>query len=361
VERSADHYLAEPDPYGRNAKELSFMNSGHEFDSAHPLAQVYLARALDPLVQAAGGVARDVVERPDAYPDLPETLTQLLSDFRTYTGIHPEWPDAAQRGVIAHQTLSRFSVSFVSLRRAAISFAGAGSNRTERIGRRTLAEEAQALRLMAGLVVDEELAAPAVSVMRLLDRATTVLTSAEVAAAVGVATPAGGVLGAEMAYLCERVSKMVPVEATIRLSRLTIVQRAAAHGAATLAAVLDGSFDEDDDEQLDSITQSALGWAAALGDLLSRIDIVRAWTDPSYRDHLMTLERDLVPPHPAGEISIEGTALFRQSRKFGLSLSTETVQGEICCCSGQVCNTEPSTDDDCPTLIIMPPVVLPPR
>ena len=104
-------------------------------------------------------------------------------------------------------------------------------------------------------------------------------------------------------------------------------------------------------------------WADALGDLLTHLDVVRAWTDLTYRATLMTLERDLIPPHPAGEIDLYGTNLGLQSRRFGLSVSTETVGGEICCCSGDYCswNSTPcsDTDDDCPTLIIMAPVVLP--
>jgi mersacidin/lichenicidin family type 2 lantibiotic len=342
------------------------MNAIPDSETTHPLVQIYLARAFDPLIQAAGGVARDVVERSDAYRLLPEDLTQLLSDFRTYTGVHPEWPDTEQRQAIAHRTLSRFYVSFASVRRAAISLAESESDRTEQSARRLLVEEAQSLRAAVRPIVDEELEAPAGIERLLLQRARAVLTSPEVSAIFGVAQisadawPDGGVYSAEMAYLCERVSKTIPVEGTIRQPRLSIIQRAAHHGAATLEGVLDASFDPDDNERLDAIAQSASSWAAALGDLLFRLDIVRAWTDTVYRSHLMTLERDLIPPHPAGEIDLEGTNLWRQSRKYGLSVSTETVQGEICCCSGDVCNSEPSTDDDCPTLIIMPPVVLSP-
>lgn len=332
----------------------------------HPLVRIYLARAFDPIIEAARGVSRDVVERQNAYERLPDATAQLLSDFRTYIGKHPEWPDAAQRILTVRRTLSRFYFSFASIRRSAISLAQSASDRSEQVARRSLIEEATALRASVAPIEGDELEALAAIETGLLRRAETVLTSKEVAAVFGAAEvpagawPDGGLYSAQMAYLCERVSRMVTVGGTIFQPKLSLIQRAGHHGAVTLAGVLDPSFDPDDDDRVDTIVQSASSWAAALGDLLFRLDVVRAWTDPSYRNWLLSLEQDMLPPHPAGEIDLEGTNLWLPSRKFGLAAGTETVAHEVCCSTSTPCGSNgsdcASTFDECQTL---PPPPLP--
>jgi mersacidin/lichenicidin family type 2 lantibiotic len=333
--------------------------------STHPLVRIYLARAFDPVILAARGVALDVGERPHAYQHLPEAIAHTFSDFRTYSGKHPEWPDAAQRIVTVRRTLGRFYVSFAGIRRSAMSLAESASRRGELVARSTLAEEAMALRAAVAPLEGEELEALAAVETGLLRRAETVLTSQAVAAAFGAAEvsgggwPDGGLYSAQLAYLCEQVSRRVAIGGVFFQPRLSLIQRAAHHGAVTLATVLDPSFDPDDEDRVDAITQSASSWAEALGGLLFRLDVVRAWTDPSYRNRLLSLEQDILPPNPAGEIDLEGTNLLLQSRMFVQAAGTWTVSHEICCSSSTPCGSNgsdcASTFDECPTLIIAPP------
>jgi mersacidin/lichenicidin family type 2 lantibiotic len=335
----------------------------------HPIAGTYLGRALDPIIQAASAVAGDAAGRPEAYQQLPDDVAQLLADFNDYIGSHPDWPDTEQRLQIARRTLGRFYLSFASVRRAAIALAGSASARNEQVATRSLVQEVQSLRSTVRPLEGEELDAPAAILSSLLQRAETVLTAAPVSTVFGVplvpagSFPDGGAYSPEMAYLCEFISKALPLEGSIRQPRLSIIQRAAHYGAVTLAGVLDPSFDAANGTLVDNVVHSASSWADALGDLLDHVDVVRAWTDPRYREQLMTLERDLIPPHPAGEIDLEGTNLWSQSRRFGFSVSTETVDHEVCCCSGDLCGSTNGvcTDDECPTLIIMAPVPQPPN
>jgi mersacidin/lichenicidin family type 2 lantibiotic len=138
---------------------------------------------------------------------------------------------------------------------------------------------------------------------------------------------------------------------------MSSLQRAARHGAATITGVCAASFDDQDDDRFASVVHSAAEWAAALGEILSRLDVPRSWQDPAYRSRLYPLQRDMMPPHPSGEVDLEGTVRTAAARfsPSGLGFSTETVNGEICCCTGDlVCtgNTNGQCDisDDCPTL-----------
>jgi mersacidin/lichenicidin family type 2 lantibiotic len=116
------------------------------------------------------------------------------------------------------------------------------------------------------------------------------------------------------------------------------LQRAAEHGAATIAVACAAPFADSDDDEFANVVSSATAWATALGELSANLDATRAWTDPRYRSRLLPLERDLIPPHPAGEISLEGTLRTAAARfpsgPVGESLSTDTVAGEQCCSTG---------------------------
>ena len=180
------------------------MDTRPEATRLHPIVQIYLGRALDPLIQTARGVARDAEERPEVYGQLPDELVQLLSDIRTYTGIHPGWPDTEQRIQTARRTLGRFYRSFPSIRREAISLAESASTRNERLARRALNEEAQAFRAAVRPMEGEELDAPAAIETSMLQRAETVLTSTAISSVFGIPEvpagtfPDGGVYSAEI-------------------------------------------------------------------------------------------------------------------------------------------------------------------
>ena len=145
-------------------------------------------------------------------------------------------------------------------------------------------------------------------------------------------------------------------------SRRLVLQRAGHYGAATIDGIVDESKAATD-ERFPDIVHNATAWAAALGALISSIDVARVWNEPEYRRGLVNLERDLMPPHPSGEIDLEGTVKtatpgFPGSLVFLLGTfatpMTITVDGEICCSTGDLsCDLTSSNNcqgsDDCPT------------
>jgi mersacidin/lichenicidin family type 2 lantibiotic len=82
----------------------------------------------------------------------------------------------------------------------------------------------------------------------------------------------------------------------------------------------------------------------AIEDLLVTVDVVRAWRDLAYREHLTPAEREMLAPHPSGEINLTGTELDpvlveRHSARM-LRRNTWTIDS-ICCSTGDLpCWTE---------------------
>jgi mersacidin/lichenicidin family type 2 lantibiotic len=328
--------------------------------SDHPLVRIYISRALEPAVEITSALAADFFKRPHHYHRVPEGIAALLSDFQSLSGNHPEWPDSSQRTLMVTKVLSRFGQSLASIRRAAIAFVQRVPSHSTPIASDLFIEEVVRLRVSV-----QPLEGVALSTMErrntaMLERALTVLTSPEVSAAFGLPVvpagnwPDGGLYSPQLAYLCESVSRTLALDKPISQPRFSAFQRAAHYGAITIGGVLDSSFTESNSDRFSVVIQAAASWAAALRELLFRIDIVRAWRNPAYRDLLQVLERDLLPPHPAGEIDLAGSGLspggFPQLAFAWYD--TQTVDGEICCCSGDGCETSncvPGPSDDCPT------------
>ncbi len=49
---------------------------------------------------------------------------------------------------------------------------------------------------------------------------------------------------------------------------------------------------------------------------MSQEDIIRAWKEPAYRQHLSATERAELPPHPIGEINLTMAQLDQMSGGF---------------------------------------------
>jgi mersacidin/lichenicidin family type 2 lantibiotic len=332
----------------------------------HPLAQIYLARSLDPCIEIARAVADDFVRRPHLYSRVPDELSKALTNMRALTGKHPEWPDAAQRDFSSRRVVARTCQGFGGIRLAAIQMVRPSSKAGEPIARVALFEAAASMRAAVEPLEGAALSAIERANSGMLQRAYAVLGSESVSQVFGIAKiPDGdwpkGIYSGALAYLCESVSQTLDLnpEKKVIQPLVAILQRAGYHGAATIDAALDPSLEDAPAERVGAFVQAALGWASALRDLFARVNFVRAWREPEYRRCLQCLERDLLPPHPSGEIDLEGTVRTSAPHFAGagpwLAFSTETVAGEICCCTGDLycgANTNGQCDlsDDCPTL-----------
>ncbi len=335
--------------------------------ATNSLADIYVARALDPLIELASAVARDFVKRPEHHTRASAEETSLLSEFRILPGKHPEWPDAAQRSFATTKLLARFSGAFTAVRLSALQYVQGASSLGTPVARLAFIDSADLLRETAQPLEGAALSAVAQAHTAMLQRAVTVVGSSRMAETFGARDAAvddnhDGVYSPGFGYLCESMSQTLALDRPLNQPSMSSLQRVARHGAATMAGVLDPSFADADDDRVAEVVRSATAWAAALGEVVSRLDVARAWTEPAYRSRLFPLERDVMPPHPSGEVSLEGT-IRTASARFpgggggggGLGFSTQTVAGEICCSTGDlICgaNTNGQCDisDDCPTL-----------
>lgn len=332
---------------------------------SHPLADLYVARALDPVVDLAREVAGDFVIRPQHHTRASTEEIALLGNLRLLVGKHPEWPNTVQRSFASSKIFARMCQSFAAIRLSAIRYMQSNADSGAPIARRALVESAELVRATVKPLEGAALSAVADTHLTLLKRAVTAIGSERVAAAYGITDfmleewPQG-VYSPRFGYLCESISQTLALDHPLRQPEMSSLQRAAQHGAATITSVCTAPVDNEDDDRFVSVVHSAVAWATALGEILSRLDVARSWRDPAYRSRMASLERDMMPPHPSGEVDLEGTVRTEAVRfvPSGLGFtgfSTETVAGEICCCTGDlVCpaNTNGQCDisDDCPTL-----------
>jgi mersacidin/lichenicidin family type 2 lantibiotic len=329
----------------------------------HPLADLYIARALDPVMELAREVGGDFVIRPQHHTKASAEETALLANFRLLVGKHPEWPNAAQRAFASSKVFARMCHAFAAVRLAAIRYVQSNSDSGGPIARRAFAEATDVVRATVQPLEGSALSAVADTHLTMLQRAVAALGSQRVASAYGMTDAKAiewpdGTFSPVFGYLCESVSQTLALDQPLRQPLMSSLQRAAKHGSATIATMCAGSID--DEEDFVGVVHSATAWATALGEILSRLDVSRSWQDPAYRSRLHPLERDMMPPHPSGELDLEGTirtsgARFAPAGLGFTGFSTETVAGEICCCTGDlVCpaNTNGQCDisDDCPTL-----------
>ena len=335
-----------------------------EAPASHPLADLYVARALDPVIELTREVAGDFVTRPQHHTRASAEEAALLANFRLLVGKHPEWPNAVQRSFASSKLFARMCQSFAAIRLSAIRYVQSASDSVP-IARRAFAESADLLRATVQPLEGAAVSAVADTHFTMLKRAVAVVSSERVAAAFGmtdwrVGEWPEGAFSPRLGYLCESISQTLALDQPLRQPEMSSMQQAARHGAATIVGVCAASFDDGDDDRFASVVHSAAAWAAALGEILSRLDVPRAWQDPAYRSRLYPLQRDMMPPHPSGEVDLEGTvrtaaARFSPSGPGFAAFSTETVAGEICCCTGDlVCpvntNGQCGISDDCPTL-----------
>ena len=107
----------------------------------HPIANLYLARALDPLIYVAGVIARDFFERPQHYTEVPDDVTDILDHLRSSLGYHPQWPNPPQRNMVAGRIVNRFAGEFAGIRRLAIQYEKRTADSGEAMARRAFKED----------------------------------------------------------------------------------------------------------------------------------------------------------------------------------------------------------------------------
>jgi len=311
------------------------------------LAELYQRLILDPLVEIAHAVAHDFVRRPRRYGEVPEKTAGLLAGFRGRTGSDPEWPSAMQRsalfGAVTGHAFCAGSIGLWNAARVFLESPAATKPRAQFIRDEALTFRAT-LTTMRGpglSAIDRHTAA-------LFANAVEVFRSEPIAHAFGLRPARGGdwpfhlELCGDSAYLLERISR------TLRLwtaglpmtqRRFLLLQRAAHYGAATIAAVMEDGKEGGGADDGESLAANAGGWETAMRGLFLKVDVLKAWKDPDYRECLCEAERALLPDHPAGAIDLTDTeldSLGARMQRLGLRFQTQTVGDAICCCTGDL-------------------------
>jgi hypothetical protein len=313
------------------------------------VADVYLRRTLDAIVEVALAISRDVFDHPGQYRGLSDRTRDGLTEFRSSLEQTRAWPNAVKRETLSGGVVgSRLCGALTSVRREACVFVELGSDRAAEPIRRAFLESARAVRSRCQSIEGTLAAAVTREARPGFDAAVRLLLDEEVARALGSPPilpggwPDKGIYSNEAAQLCDAVTTRLErpiIEGWFRPSamsehKFTVLQRVAYHGATTISGILSHSLDEHD--PVDAVVESAYHWAHALRDLLAGIDVVRALTDLSYRRSLYVAERDILPPHPSGDVEPTTAALVVRPPTG----NTVSMFGEICCCGGSdFCST----------------------
>jgi hypothetical protein len=107
-------------------------------------------------------------------------------------------------------------------------------------------------------------------------------------------------------------------------SKFEILQRVAHYGGLAMSEVLAGAQDGNDIRRL---IGNVYKWTKALQRVVP--NVARVWKDEQYRLRLTDIEWGMVDPHPSGEISFPGPSARAVNETY-------TVNGEICCCGGDL-------------------------
>ncbi|MGT8956981.1 mersacidin/lichenicidin family type 2 lantibiotic [Bacillus cereus] len=343
---------------------LMLINSSRD-SATLPISVLYQRRTLDCVVDLVNAISHDFLKRPYNYQNVPDEITNILLEFQTSVGSHPDWPDATQRANISGSILRDLGDVSARLARRAKSLIGKESADNIRNVQYALVDEVISLRNFL-----KELDWSVVSIAErqtrnIFQKAVEVLRCEEIAHIFGMSPtpkddwPFNGELNLEAACLVEELAKrLLGPEPLLNHRKFIALQQIAHYGGLTIGAVLDESYDLKEPEQTAALFKNALSWAREMQNLYLDINIVRAWKNPDYRRTLEIVELDLIPAHPAGDIDLSGTELSREISALGMEIFFDTTKaGDVCCTSGDIlCQTRvgctswrASCTDSCPT------------
>ena len=327
--------------------------------NSHPMADIYQHWVLDWVVELALAVSHDFLKRPRHYRQVSESVANILSSFRSFTGTNPDWPNSIQRATIFRSLLgASFCGAGAGIRYAAIAFSEKAPEERHDTLRHAFLDSRITLRAHLSTLEGRVLSIGHSQTKSIFEVATEVFRSPEIAQVFGLSPapkgdwPRNAVFSGDGAYLIEEVTRTLRPSAarTITQQKFIVLQQAAHYGALTIAGAMDETYSRNNKEQVPLHIQNAYSWAKALQGLLP--NTIQAWKDPVYRQSLTNVEQSLVPDHPAGQIDLTSCPDLDVARTRFAANQTYTASGEICCCNSQgLCDTvSPICDDPLPDL-----------
>ena len=347
-------------------------NGASASTALHPLGRLFQQWALDFVIEAVRAVAHDYGKNPDAYRELPDEVGAGLDEFRTKVGVNPEWPRIAERNATYEAQLGEwFWEGSAAFRLAVVTYVEKSSDATRAIAMQAVTGAVDAFRVQ--LEARGGQGRRSVPATPMFQAAVNLLRSPQLAQvfnedpAPGDPWPFGGAVDAAGANLIGTIAKKLfpPLGGRMSSYQFLLLQRVADHGARTLSRILD-------DSPLDAVMEPAYAWSIAARELVPVSTVVTVWRRESQRQALSSIERSMIPPHPAGDVTMAGTelqpAMARMSSLgsfggfgigglagFGLGFQTHTVGEETCCSTGDLrggCRTDAScvsVYEHCPT------------
>lgn len=332
----------------------------------HPVAQLYQQWALDFIIEAVRAVAQDYAREPDKYRELPDGVAAALAEFRSKVGVDPGWPSFAERNAMYDAQLGEwFADAAAAFRVSVVTYVEKSSDTARSISNAAAADAVDAFRVQLQSRGESALQRRQVTATTMFQAAARVLRSPELARVfnergAGDAWPLDGGRDAAGANLVGAIARELFPSMIGRMSayKFLLLQRVADHGGRTLTRVLDNS-------PVDAVMEPAYAWCQAARELMPISTIINAWRRQSIRQAMTGVERSLMPPHPAGDVTMGGTELQPVMARMGgiggigglggfeLGFSTHTVGDEVCCSTGDLsCVTDASCHsiyEHCPT------------
>ncbi|HEY7495654.1 MAG TPA: hypothetical protein VIH59_31690 [Candidatus Tectomicrobia bacterium] len=325
----------------------------------HPIAELYGKWAFNFMVDVATAIAHDFVDRPQHYRHVPNGTKDVLASFRSLVGAHPDWPNAEQRIAIFRGVLSSACLASASLREAALVYIEHGTASNEALLLDAFQDTATSFRNQLKTLEGHSLDISSQQIGAIFDHALQLFGTAELVRVFDLPRapegrwPLGGDFSAEGAYLVTEAVRALegvnvaraaaggmnrPLYISMSQGKFEILQRVAHYGGLAMSELLTDAQDGSDPR---SLIGNIYKWTKALQRVVPNIP--RVWKDQQYRLRLTDLEWGMVDPHPSGEFSLPGP-----SPRLGGE--TYTVNGEICCCSGDLgcsSNCEISPNPSC--------------
>lgn len=295
-------------PLSTRAKlKFHFQTYNAGTSTIQPISALYQRRMLDCVVEIAQAVSQDYFRRSNHYRDVPEKIRSILSEFQTLVGSHPDWPDTTQRASISDSILKDLCMALPG--QSAKFLIQKESDKNNEVVQETLMQEAHSLHSILEGLERRRVQIGENSTRKIFQNAVEVLKCKEIARIFGMSPipkgdwPINGVFNLESAYFIEKIAnKLLGSESTLSHRKFISLQRVAHYGALTIQGVLSEFQTGKEPERMVALFRNTLCWVQEMHNLLSNINIIRAWKDPDYRRTLEIAELDFLPDHPAGDI-----------------------------------------------------------
>jgi len=310
------------------------------------VAEIYQYRVLDSVVRMAKNISDDFFRTSHKYTAVSNEWAENCSKLCYRFGRDPEYPNDLQRYRLSSNVVVNSCSTMVAFRREALRFLEHRDRGVEDTFAESFSDQATALRDSLRSLEEKAVTIQHSQLRSIFDASLMVLKSEisqrlfGISGSISQDWPFDGDFNIRMAYVYEEIFKKIYGSITrVSKDKFLTLQRVAYYGGLIIDELMVEELALDNRDKLIKLAGLAYNWTKGLQDLNARLDISRAWKDPRYLRTLDIVERDITPPNPGGEISLDGSGLGMPGADwFEDQPQSWTMDGEICCCSGFNCS-----------------------